>query len=239
MLGAIGFLDSREKATVLWTVVLLVYAWRKDHSIVPSLFRVLRSMFAAKLSLVWAVAAAYAATLVLAADEADLWDGTAIKATVYWFVGTAAVLTGNALTVRSFDRKYARRLLRKAVRFTIIVEFLLNLYVMPLAAELVFVPLIGLFVLMQVVAEHDPKLTNVKTFLDRTLMLVGFGLMTWVIVRVATDLHGLLTRENAERLLLPPAFTLAFVPALYGMWRWSQWDRERIMRRWREERLAA
>lgn len=70
-------------------------------------------------------------------------------------------------------------------------------------------------------------------------MLIGFGLIAWVIVGASTDLHGLVTREHAEGLLVAPAFILAFVPFLYLVWRWSRWDQERVMRRWREEKLAA
>ncbi len=239
MLALIDFLDSRQKAMVVWSVIVLAYVRRKDRSIGGSIVRVLRPMFAPKLSLLWALAATYSAGLVLAAYAAGLWHTSAIKETVYWFVGTAAVLTGGAIRTRNFDRDYAKRLARKALRVTIVVEFLVNLYVMPLAAELVFVPLVAMFVMMQVVAEHDPKVASVKKLLDRMLMLIGIGVMTWVIVSVATDLHGLLTREHAEGLLLVPAFTLAFVPFLYGMWRWSRWDQEHVMRRWREGKLAS
>jgi hypothetical protein len=188
---------------------------------------------------VWVALAAYATALVLAADAAGIWHRTALKETVYWFVGTAAVLTGNAMTERAFSREYARRLVRTALRFTIIVELLLNLYAMPLAAELVLVPLVGLFVLMQVVAERDPGLANVSSFLDRTLMLVGLGLITWLAVHAATDVGGLLTRGNAERLLLVPVFTVALLPFLFGVWWCSQWERVRIIRRWNEKEFAA
>jgi hypothetical protein len=36
--------------------------------------------------------------LVYAAKEARLWHTTALKATVYWFVGTAVVLIADAVT---------------------------------------------------------------------------------------------------------------------------------------------
>jgi hypothetical protein len=176
---------------------------------------------------------------VLAADATGLWHTTAIKETVYWFIGTAAVLTGNAMTTRDFGRDYAKRLARKALRIALVVEFLINLYPLPFIAELVLVPALALFVTAQVVAESDSKHLASKKLLDRMLLVMGFGLMMWVIVSAVTDLGGLLTRAHAEGLLLVPVFTLAFVPFLYGMWRWSRWDEERLMRPWRNERAAA
>jgi hypothetical protein len=79
----------------------------------------------------------------------------------------------------------------------------------------------------------------VKRLLDRVLVIIGLSGMTWVLVEALTDLHGLLTREHAERLLLAPAFTLAFIPFLYAICRLSRWDQERTMRRWRQSNAAA
>jgi hypothetical protein len=193
-----------------------------------------KAMLAPKLLLMWATAACYCAAIVLGAERAGMWHTTAIKETIYWFLGTAAVLAGNATTTHTFDRAFIKRLARKAIRFTIIIEFLINLYVMPLLAELFLVPVVALFVAMQALAENDPKLMPVKKLLDRTLMFIAFGLMLYVTVSAVTDLGALLTREHAEGLLLAPAFTLACVPFLYAIWRWSRWDRDRVMRRWRE-----
>jgi hypothetical protein len=211
--------------------------WRKDHSIGGSFLSVLRALLTPKLSLLWATAAIYSAAIVVVAHAIGLWHTTAIKETIYWYVGTAAVLTGNAITTRTFDRAYAKRLARKALRVTIIIEFLANLYMLPLAGELVLVPLIALFVMVQAVAENDPNLAPAKKLTDKILTLIGIGVMVWVIVSALTDINALLTREHAEGLLLIPTFTLAFVPFLYFMWKWSRWDQERIMRRWREGKL--
>lgn len=238
MLAVLNFLDNREKAVVVWVFLLLVFVWHKDRGIGGSLLAVLRAMFAPKLLLTWVAAATYAAALVFAAHAAGFWHTTAIKETVYWFVGTAAVLTAGAMTVRDFGHDYAKRVARSAVRATLIIELLVSLYPMPLLAELVLVPVVGSLVVMQAVAEKDSQ-ASVRKPLDRTLMLAGLALMTWVAVSALTDLHGLLTREHAERLLLVPAFTIAFAPFLYATWRWSRWDQERVMRRWREQELAA
>lgn len=238
MFAVVDFLSSREKAMLIWGVVVTVYVWRKDNSIGGSLVGVLRSMFAPKLSLLWLAATTYCSAIVLAAKVAGLWPTTATKETIYWFLCTGAVLTGNVTTARSFDRAFVKQLARKALRLTIIVEFLVGVYVMPLAAELVVVPVVALFAMMQVVAENDPNLTSVKKLLDRISMLIGFGLMAWVIVSALTDLDALATRDHAEGLLLVPAFTLALVPFLYAVWKWSRWDQDRIMRRWRESKVA-
>lgn len=235
MLAAFYFLNSREEAAIIWAAVLFGYLLHKDASIGRSLLTLMRDLFAPALSRIWVMAAGYTAGVVVAAHELGLWHPTATKETVYWFIGTGAVLTMNAMTTRDSGGDYAKQVVRKAIRFTIVTEFLVNLYVMPFVAELFVVPLITVFVLVQAYAERDAKLAPAKTFADATLTLIGSGIMIWVIVAAATDLHGLLSREHAEGLLVVPAMTLAFVPFLYAMWRWSKWQSDRLLRRWRSE----
>ena len=52
--------------------------------------------------------------------------------------------------------------------------------------------------------------------------------LTYVAVSAATDLDGLLTRENGERLLVAPALTLAVVPFLYAVSWWSQREQRKL-----------
>jgi hypothetical protein len=236
MLAVVNFLNSREKATVLWILVLTAYVWRRDHSIGGSIFSAVRALFAWKLTILWVAAATYTAAIICAAYELGLWHTTAIKETIYWFCCTGMVLVGSATTEESFDATYAKRLARKAIRFTLVLEFLVGVYVLPLVAELVLVPLIALLIGMQVVSENNPDLASAKKLVNGVLMLIGVGGISWVIASAATDLHGLLTREHAERLILAPVLTLAFVPFVYGIWWWSRWDYERIMRQWRDSK---
>lgn len=239
VLAVADLLNSREKAASIWAVLVLLYILWKDPSIARSILTTVRSLFAPKLSLLWALAAGYTAGIVFAAQTLNLWHTTAIKETAYWFAAGGTVLTGKAVIAPAFGRAYAKRLARNAVRFTIVVEFLVNLYVMPLAAELVVVPVIALFLMVQVVADNDANLGSAKTVADATLALVGFGTLTWVIVSAATDLHSLFTREHAEGLLIAPALTLAFVPFLYAVWRWSRREQDRLARRWRSGQFNA
>jgi hypothetical protein len=239
VLAVAGVLDAREKATIIWALVLLAYVLRKDLSIAYSLLGVLRSAFHPTLSLVWVLAGVYTAGVVCAGRAIGLWHITAIKETCYWFLGTGTVLTFHAMTTRRFGGDYAKRVVRKAVRFTVVVEFLVNLYVLPFVAELFVVPLLALFVIMQIVAEAEASGASAKKVIDGMLTIISLGLVCWVVVTAATNLSELLTREHGESLLLVPAFTVAFVPFLYLMWRCSRWQQERAMRRWREAMITA
>lgn len=83
--------------------------------------------------------------------------------------------------------------------------------------ELLVVPLLLLFVEMQVVAAHDPAHAPVRKFIDGVLIAVGLALFAYFAVRAINDLDGFLMRENGENFLVAPALTLAFLPFLHGV----------------------
>lgn len=230
MLATVDFLNNREKAVALWTLTVLLYVFFKSDGFGRQLLALLRTALAPKLVLPAAVAAAYSVGLVLATSWMGLWHEAEIKATIYWFCGTALVLVGGAISAHAFDRALARRLIHKALRGALVIEFLVGIYVMPLPVELLFVPLVGLLVATRATTEGNPGLAQVQRLLDAILLLVGLGLAVYVMVSAATNLNGLVTTERGESLLLVPTFTLALAPLLYAIASWSDWDRRRVMR---------
>jgi hypothetical protein len=100
-----------------------------------------------------------------------LWHTTASKETVYWFITGGPVLVGRAMThAKPSDPGFYKTLLRQAVRFTILIEFLVNVYVFPLVTELILVPIIVLFVGLQVVAASDPAQAPARKLVDGGLV---------------------------------------------------------------------
>lgn len=225
-LAVLEFFNSREKALLVWIVVLVAFVIAKaGRDLGESFLATLGAFAKPKLLLLFGSAALYCATTIFLAKEAGLWHTTALKETVYWFAASGVVLVGNATQADPEDPDYYKKLLRKAVRFTIVVEFLVNLYVFPLAVELVLVPILFVFIAIQLVVAYDKgDAEQARPVIDGVLVLIGALLLIYVAVRAITDLDGLLARENAENLLLAPALTLALVPFLYLVARVSQWE---------------
>jgi hypothetical protein len=59
------------------------------------------------------------------------------EGTAYWFFTGGVILIGRAVSdAKPSDPGFYRKVLRDAIRFTILIEFLVNLYVFPFAVEL-------------------------------------------------------------------------------------------------------
>jgi hypothetical protein len=232
------FLNSREDAILVWIVVGLAYVLRKDfRGIGGSFLATLRALLSPKLLLLFGSAALYVAALVYGASKLGLWHTSALKATIYWYVGTAVVLAGQAVTEGARDYSdFAGKVLRRVVGVTVLIEFIANVYALPLAVELVGVLLIVMFSGIEVVAQHDPATPPATLkFVDGVLIAIGLVYFGYFFIRVLSDLDGFLTRENAENFFVPPTLTLALIPFLFlPAWR-SRREQENLLRRFRTD----
>jgi hypothetical protein len=211
------FLNNREDATLLWALVVLGFVLYKDfRGITRSLLGVLRALEHRKLRLLFGSALLYSAALVYAASELGLWHVTALKATIYWFLGTAVALAGAAVTegARS-ERAFLRKVIRRAVAVTVVTEFVVNVYALPFAIEVVCVFVLFVFVAMQAVVTHDTSTPHAtRALIDAVLAAVGVLYVGYFVIRVLNDFDGFLSREHAEEFLVGPALTLALIPLL-------------------------
>jgi hypothetical protein len=236
-LAFLNILDSREKAVVIWVAAIVVYGTLKARRDIGSpIALLLRTMFHRKMLLLFGSAAGYCVAAVAVAQWAGLWHATAAKETVYWFCTGGITLVGQAVShAKSPELGFHANLLGRAVRATIVIEFLVNLYVFPLPIELVLVPIILLLVMGQVIAAHDASVAAVRKPVDIAVATIGVFLLAYAAGHVIGNLSGLFTRENAETLLIAPALTFAFVPFLWA-WGWiSRREQQNLRRRFRTQ----
>jgi hypothetical protein len=234
VLALVDFLNSREDAILVWTIALIAFVvWKGGEDFWASIAAFVRAAAAPKLLVLFGSAAAYCAAVVFAAERAGLWHSVTLKETVYWFVGSGIVLVGNATHASPGDARYFRKVLRNAVSVTIAIAFIVNVYVFPLAVELILVPIVLLLVGMQVIVENDAKYIALRRAIDRLLVAIGLFVLAYFAIRAITDLDGLLTRERVEALLVAPALTLAFIPFLLAVAWVSRREQERLRKRFR------
>jgi hypothetical protein len=156
------FLSSREDAALVCIAAVIDFAVVKDpRGIASSVGALVRAAPHPKLLLLFGSAALYNAGLVYAANEANIWHSGALKETAYWFIGTAIVLVGGAVTQAApGDTDMVKQVLARVFAVTVLIEFIANLYALPLGYELVLVPLAFLFVAMRVIAPRRAASTN-------------------------------------------------------------------------------
>jgi hypothetical protein len=95
------------------------------------------------------------------------------------------------------------------------VEFVVNLYVFPLAVELLLVPLVAVVVMIGAVAETKPGFTPVRKLIEGLLVAFGLFLLVRATLIVVSDVESFATSGNVLRFVLPPMLSLALFPFNY------------------------
>jgi len=155
-----------------------------------------------------------AVTLVLRA--LDLWTLTQLKVTVLWFfvAGIPALMDAPEI---SSDPAKLRASVAKNFKLSLLLDFFVNLYKMPLLAELVFVPFTALIGGLLAVAQSDEKYVSVHKLLNGILLAVGLGVLVFVTYNVTTNFGAIANANTLRDLALPIIYNIAFIPLLWAM----------------------
>lgn len=208
-------LNNREWATLVWLAIGVTWVLsRKDMR--PLVANVVRTAIHPLLLIPAVVLWGWTALVVLAAFRLHLWTGDLFKDTVIWLIGPALGLYFS-VTKLSKDPLFFRRMARDTVRYTVLIEFYVNLRVFSLPVELLLLPTITFLALLAVVAGTDKKYRPVKTLLDYLMFFAGMALLVFVTVTLVNSLHGEDFGHDARDLALPVWLTIGALPYLHAL----------------------
>jgi hypothetical protein len=140
------------------------------------------------------------------------------------------VITADAIEKSPKGFGYLRKTLLRGVGLTIVAEFVVNLYVLPLFYELLLVPILLWLTYAQVAGKED---ATKRQLAETVAVYLGLFVIGYVAIKAATNLDGFLARETLERLLVAPALTVAFVPFLAGLGWIVRREQENLRRQFR------
>ncbi|RJQ07149.1 MAG: hypothetical protein C4558_10150 [Dehalococcoidia bacterium] len=208
-------MNSRELALMIWLGLLIAWGLTQS-SIRSSAFAVLRSVLTPKLSVPLALLTGNVAILCAVGSRFDAWNTALAKDTVVWFIGSGTVAFGMA--VQAKDYSYVRSVVRRTIAATVLVEFFTNnIFVFPLAWELVLQPVLFLLVALGAVAETESRFLPVKRLVEALLAAFGLAVFAFVVWRVTTSWTSLDGGQLARELVLPLWMAIGVIPFLLAM----------------------
>jgi hypothetical protein len=207
--------NDRELAALIWLGAAAMWLLsRRDMR--PSIFRLVRAAVRPQIVGPIVAMAAYTAGMAALGSAVGIWGVGLIKATTVWFLGIGLGLLLNVERVARQDRFFRTSAMR-AVRLAILIEFFVNLAVLPLPVELVLAPSLVLLALMSAVAEGRDELRPVKAVVDGLVGTAGLGLAAYVTVRLLTDWESFGRAETWQTLALPVWLTIGVLPFVYAV----------------------
>jgi hypothetical protein len=215
-------LSNRERALLIWLAVFVVFV-AANRSTRQALGSVLKALASPRLATALLAICAYVTLVVFAAHRVHLWQWWMLKDTLFWFFGAAVVMFFNTDKART-DEHYFRNVVVENLKFAVVLDFILNLYVFNLVIELLLLPVLALLAMLTVVAGTDEKYAQLKKLLQWLAGLIGLGFLLYALASIVSDFRAFTTVRNLQDFALPIGLTVAFLPFTYALGLYSAYE---------------
>lgn len=204
--------SNREIALFIWIFIAII-AMLFSKEIRESIGGVFKAFFAKSILITFSLFGVYVAITVFCLFKLGFWKWSLLKDTIFWTFGFAIVLVFRANTIKRISD--FKLILKDAVKWTIIVEFLVAFYTFSLTTELIILPILVFIGMLQVYSDTDEKYSQVSKVLKNTLSIIGIGILGYVTYKTFYQGGELITIGNFKSLIVPIILTSLFIPFVY------------------------
>lgn len=208
--------DNRELAILLWLALGLGLALMSKRTR-SSVGQAAQALVQPKLVFfLWLPMIAYVDLVLWLMGVAGIWTSDLVSETIFWLFGPGIVLFSR-FDKAAKDPHFLRRGLLAILEFTIVIEFVVNLYPLNLVIELFLVPVLFFLGATLVVATLKPEYHPAKVLLETLLALIGFALVIYGVVWIVRNPVRFATVGNLREFVVPILLTLGFAPFVYAV----------------------
>lgn len=179
-----------------------------------SIFGLLRAFFVRQILVGVAFLFTYIGVVVLLLEQVGIWAPSQLKLTLLWLC-TAGLLGLFSAPKVSENPELISRAARGTFQITMMLEFFVNLYRMPLPAELVFVPFSVFLAAMIAVSELNEDHRPANKFLTGVAMVVGLALLAYAGWKTLDNFSAIANVETARSFVLPIIFSALLLPFVW------------------------
>ncbi len=206
-------LNNREIAIGIWLLATFIISLSK-RNIRSSLQNFLGAFFSKTSVFILLLMIAYLSSIVFALKLFSLWNIYLLKDTIIWFVFVGAPISYSIFASHDNEKVFSGFLIDN-LRFTVLVEFLVNSYTFPLLGELILVPVVTIIFMILGYTSVFRENKNVEDLITKILGFIGLGILIFVLFNLFTNYENIVTYQKLQELLLPLVFSFLFIPFIY------------------------
>lgn len=206
--------NNREISIAFWMMVVFAFVIAKSTDFLSSAKSLGRSLFHYKIMAVYWAAVSYTAIGVYLLYKLDFWRLEQLKDTILWCI-VAIFSTLLELSKIKEGEKYFRKALTKNIKYTIIVEFILNVYTFNLAIELFLVPLIIIMGFAQATADTKIKTPAVEKIANNFFVVFGLATIANTIYHIVAHFSDFASTKTLNDFILSPFLAIWILPFLF------------------------
>ncbi len=213
--------SNRETALFVWVFAILgVLILKKENW--KLVLAICKAFFVKKLLILFISFIAYTTLCFFALFKVGFWDSTLIKDSIFWTFGFALLTIFN--TNKAKSKAYFKDIFIGALKWTVMIEFILSFYTFSLSMELLILPIVTFAVIVQAFSKTDAQYNQVGNSAKSLLSVIGIIVFAYVIFKTFTLSSALMTADNLKSFVLPIVMTILFMPFIYVLALFIQYE---------------
>lgn len=226
MIEFLKLFSNREISIIVWLLLIFIILTTNSKGSFGKFLLVLKALFAKKIILFYIGIGIYLAFIVTTLNKLGVWEFSLYKDFVYWILTTGMVLFFSVSDLNTY--KDFSKIVLTATSLTIILEFIIGFYNFSLIWEIILIPTLTFISILAYYAEMKKEDRNsilVANFLKNVLAVLGFGFLIYGIYQLISNYNEFFTLSNLKSFLLPPLFTILFLPFIYYVVLYVKYER--------------
>jgi hypothetical protein len=212
--------SNREIALLSWLFIgLFAVLFTKARK---SLVAVVKMLFKKTFIVIYLLISLYIFAIILVLKNLGVWDISNLKDILFWLFSIGLILVFKINDAK--DSSYFRKIFLAALKWTILLELIVNLYSFSLLFELLMLPVLVIMGAMQAFAELDEKNKIVSNFLQKIFAIAGLVIFSYALYKTFQNFAQVLNFPNLISFLLPSTITILFIPFLYLLALYSTYE---------------
>ena len=216
------FLTTREWATIIWGLLLLLFVLFSKKTR-KAFFDVLKCIFVKKLILFWIIILLYTAITTYFLAKIPLWNWIYLKDVLIWLFTCGFSLCINSVSKES-DETYIKKTLIDNLKIIIILEFYFSTFTFNLWIELLIIPIITFLSLLDIYTNKKEEYESVHKIFSIILSVIGFLILYKTILVSVEQYKTLNIIDTISSFLIPIIYLILFIPLEYLLELYSKYE---------------
>lgn len=192
-----------------------------SKSIRESIWDIVKILFGRTFLVIYAILFSYLGVMLHWLYSSEIWGLAQAKDVLFWTFSVAIISIFNT---KKKDSAYFSGVILDGLKWTAILEFVVNFYSFSLTVELVLIPFIIFLSLMQAVAETKTEYAALSKQLYNLLAIFGLMIICFTAYKTVTDSGSFFRFETLFDFFLPVLLTVLLIPFLYGLALFSEYE---------------
>ena len=214
--------NNREISLAFWFIVFLVWAL-SQKKIKGSIFSLIKIIFSKALLRINLLMIVYLSFILFLLFRINFWKISLLKDTIYWTFGVAFIMLMNASKAYT-EPYFFKKTLLDNLKFTLILEFVVNFYSLNLIWELILLPIVVLLAGMNAVSELEKEHLIVKNITTTILSIIGVIYAVVGLYKVFSNFTDFILYDNLRAFMFPVIMVCFYLPFIYLIALYMQYE---------------